>query len=118
LPLPIDPAQPGITAVTRPIGSINSKNGATVELLHAGESVTADELIELADRMIQQPFRTVLKILSGAEQVTPCPRCGKESLAALDHVGHCYGCKKRVSLTDLYEVVFATPSMNGEVTHV
>ena len=31
--LPIDPGQPGITATTRAVGSINSKNGATVELL-------------------------------------------------------------------------------------
>src|SRR5262249_53076581 len=34
--LPTDPQCPGITALTRPVGSGNIKNGATLELLPAG----------------------------------------------------------------------------------
>ena len=38
--IPSDPDAPAITAVTRPIGSLNSKNGARVELLKPGAGVT------------------------------------------------------------------------------
>jgi hypothetical protein len=34
--LPSDPNAPGITALTRPVGAINSKNGAYIEILRAG----------------------------------------------------------------------------------
>jgi hypothetical protein len=42
--LPIDPNQPGITAMTRPIGSINGKNQKAVERLKSGDGVTEEEL--------------------------------------------------------------------------
>ena len=37
--LPVDPNAPGITALTRAIGSTNSKNGSVVKVLEPGEPI-------------------------------------------------------------------------------
>ena len=34
--LPIDPDMPGVTALTRPVGATNAKNGATVTVPRPG----------------------------------------------------------------------------------
>ena len=80
--LPIDPDQPGITATTRPIGSINGKNGAMVTMLAKGEPVTADEVRELFDEMIEAPFRAVMKILTGktCHRAVPFLRQGRHEV--------------------------------------
>jgi hypothetical protein len=106
--LPIDPGQPGITATTRAVGSVNGKNGATVELLEKGSPVTEEEVRALCKDMCEQPFRTVMSIFTGNERVQPCPICKKadSALAAGKHVGSCYGCGK-VHLEKLYDLVLA-----------
>jgi len=106
--LPIDPGQPGITATTRAVGSINGKNGATVELLEKGSPVTEEEIRSLCKEMCEQPFRTVMSVFTGNERVQPCPVCKKpdSALAAGKHVGTCYGCGT-VRLEKLYDLVLA-----------
>lgn len=92
--LPTDPHAPGITATTRPVGSINSKSDRTVELIEEGTPVTATEVEQLGQEMCEKPFRTLFHTLTGDTQACPCPSCRSEgsSLAAFDHVGKCYKC--------------------------
>ena len=113
--LPVDPDQPGITATTSPVGSINGKNGQTVELLAPGQFVTSDEVMELYEQMMQAPFRTVFSILAGAGELQPCPICGQASkrLVSLDRVGQCYGGCGQVDLDALYEVFLAPRTARG-----
>ena len=108
--LPSDPTAPGITALTRAIGSINSKNNKPVRRLKKGESVTADEIIQLVDQVRAAPFRMVMSILFGRENISPCPICGEDetSLAVLDKVGRCYGSCGDVSLSKLFDLFLKT----------
>lgn len=101
--LPTDPTAPGITALTRPVGSTNSKTGKEVKLLHPGEPVSAEEVIEFFARLRAKPFRTIARLLFGAERIDPCPICQKEGrvLAALDRAGQCYGGCGTVSISRL-----------------
>jgi hypothetical protein len=107
--LPVDPDQPGITGLTRPVGSINGKTGRPVELLEPGTPVPIAEVLGLHGRMARAPFRTVMTILLGADRVSPCPVCGVEgsSLSALDREGRCYGSCSKLELADLYDLVLA-----------
>ncbi len=106
--LPSDPNAPGITALTRPVGSINSKNGARVEKIRRGSPVDPQRVVEFAAQVKAAPFRVVAGILLGSERVTPCPICSgaRSALAALDHAGRCYGCGS-VSLATLYGAILA-----------
>lgn len=103
--LPTDPDCPGITATTRALGSINSKNNAVVEQLAAGKPVEAKVVLELFEQLHRRPFRIIMAILLGSERCKPCPVCGEDgsNLSALDFVGRCYGCGK-VPLSALYDV--------------
>jgi hypothetical protein len=107
--LPIDPDQPGITALTRPLGSINGKTGREVTCLRPGTPVPIAEVLRLYDQMVRSPFRTVMGILLGADRISPCPICGAEgsTLSAIDHVGRCYGSCGTVKLEQLYDVFLA-----------
>ena len=102
--LPIAPDQPGITACTRALGSINGKNGAEVLQLTAGQPVAEEHVLELYEQMSSAPFRTVLEIVTGRQQVSPCPVCGQHdrTLKAQDYIGFCYGSCGRVTLDELY----------------
>jgi len=104
--MPTDPDCPGITALTRPINSTNSKNGATVKQLYQGEPVPAEEVLELFEMARKSPFRTVARLVYGDERITPCPICRADGsrLDALDKVGKCYGGCGKVSLGQLYDV--------------
>jgi hypothetical protein len=106
--LPIDPDQPGITATTRRIGSVNTKNGAKVALLARGEPVTFEEVERLAQLVVNAPFRTITSVLLGADVVTPCPFCrgDKTSLRIMDHVGMCYGACGKVTLDQLFDRLY------------
>lgn len=112
--LPIDPEQPHITALTRPIGSLNSKNGAEVRLLKPGEPITHEEALDLYRQMCDAPFLTAMKILAGADKLQPCPRCAQvgSQLAGMSRVGLCYGSCGKVKLEQLYDLVFA-PRVNA-----
>jgi hypothetical protein len=114
--LPIDPDQPGITALTRPIGSINSKTGRRVELLRPGKPVPVAEVLRLYDQMARCPFRTVMGILLGGDRVSPCPVCRVEetSLSALDHVGRCCGSCGKVKLDQVYDLFLIPRAATGK----
>src|SRR5205814_1567754 len=107
--LPTDPNAPGITAVSRAIGSVNSKSGATVRLLRAGKPVPVDAILELFGQLRDRPFRTVSQILLGTHRVSPCPICRKpgSALGVLDRVGVCYGQCGKVNLDRLYDAFLA-----------
>jgi hypothetical protein len=102
--LPTDPNCSNITALTRPLGSVNGKNGAVVRQLYSGEPISVAEVIELYDTLAGRPFRTLTRILFGDERIRPCPICkiANSSLVALDFVGKCYGCGK-IRLGQLYD---------------
>jgi hypothetical protein len=110
--LPTDPNAPGITALTRPIGSINGKNGKKVTCLHKGQRSTVGEITSLFDEVRKAPFRTVATILFGSDHVAPCPIChGEQSrLEVLDHVGKCYGNCGKIRFGQLYDV-FLEPQL-------
>ncbi len=112
--LPVDPNQPGITSTTRAVGRVNSKNGAVVEVLAKGEAVTEAEVLALYTDMVEKPFSTVMRIMTGGESQRPCPLCHKEnsSLAARGRAGKCYSCGT-VHLDQLYDLVLA-PTNNGK----
>src|SRR5262249_30670832 len=91
--VPIDPNGPGITALTRPPGSINAKNGGIVEVLEPGEPVDPASVLEFVEGLARTPFRTVAMCLLGSEHVRPCPVCRRDGthLDVLDRAGRCYG---------------------------
>jgi hypothetical protein len=104
--LPTDPDGPGITALTRAWGTINSKNGVMVKRLYAGKPVAKEVVLELFERLRTQPFRTVMGVLFGGERSRPCPICGDDdsTLSAMDRVGQCYGSCGKVPLSGLFDV--------------
>jgi len=107
--LPSDPDAPGITAMTRPIGSINGKNGSKVTMIAPGQPVTAAELLALFMEMHGTPVRTVTRILFGQDRITPCPICHKEgtSLGVLDRSAKCYGACGTVKLSQIFDLFYA-----------
>lgn len=114
--LPSDPDAPAITAVTRPIDSVNSKNGARVRPIKSADPVTADEVVGLFEKMSQSPFSTVLKVLTGTDKVSPCPVCREHGthLKAMDFCGQCYGSCGKVQLGQLYDLVLSPRSVSGK----
>jgi hypothetical protein len=107
--LPTDPNAPGITGLTRAVGSTNSKNGAVVEVLRAGKPVTPRAVEEFVDRLTRAPFREVASVLLGDTQASPCPVCRGEGsrLDVLDREGMCYGACGKVKLAQLLDSVYA-----------
>ncbi len=113
--LPVDPDQPGLTALTRPVGSINSRTGRPVRILRPGKPTPVADVLTLYDAMARNPFRTVAGILFGSDRVSPCPVCKAEgsSLSALDFAGQCYGSCGKVGLERLYDVFLAPRARRG-----
>jgi hypothetical protein len=106
--LPVDPNAPGITALTRAIGSINSKNGAVVKVLEPGEPIDPASVIEFVKELARARFKTVAMILRGCEHIQPCPICRRDGthLDILDRVGKCYGHCGRVSLARIFDTIY------------
>ena len=115
--LPSDPEAPSLLAMTRPVGSVNSKTGRTVELIKVGEPVTELEVLHFAEDLTRRGFATVTQILFGTTTVSPCPVCCKadstlHAAAPLYRTkdpnitsrGSCYECGK-VTLTTLVDLV-------------
>lgn len=115
--LPSDPAAPSLLAMTRPVGSVNSKSGRRVELIKAGEPVTEQEVLNFAEDLTRRGFATVTQILFGSTTVSPCPFCREEdstlsgtapryrtSDPRIINRGSCYHCGK-VPLVDLIDLV-------------
>lgn len=97
--LPCDPHAPGITALTRAIGSINSKNGGLVKVLKPGVSLAQDELLQLIDEIRSRPFAVAAQMLLSSSS-SPCPVCRRHGsrLGVQDRIGLCYGGCGRVTL--------------------
>jgi hypothetical protein len=114
--LPTDPRAPAIHALTRPIGSLNSKSNSAVTQLAAGEQLPVTEIEAFAHAMRNKPFASVLKNLTGSDHMRPCPICrGDDSdLSALDKVGRCYKKCGTVKLAQLYDCMFAPPANSGK----
>jgi hypothetical protein len=108
--LPGDPGAPSITALTRAVGSVNSKNGATVEILRSGEPVSPRAVEEFLVRVAVAPFKEIAQVLLGGLRVEPCPVCRAvgSRLDVLDHVGTCYGGCGKVTLDRLLDLVYAS----------
>jgi hypothetical protein len=113
--LPVDPNAPGLTALTRSVGSVNSKNGAVVELLRPAGSVTPRQVLEFLERVARAPFKEVASVLLGGQHLKPCPVCRAEGsrLDVLDQVGMCYLCGK-VRLGQLLDAIYAPIPRAGE----
>ncbi|MBL8798908.1 MAG: hypothetical protein JNM56_33800 [Planctomycetia bacterium] len=109
--LPIDPDMPDITALTRPIGAVNSKNGAAVRQLQAGEPISPAAVEEYVRSLTTAPFRQVALPLLGSERCSPCPVCQGPGtrLDVLDFQGRCYGGCSKVAGAQLYDVIFLPP---------
>ena len=114
--LPVDPHQPGITGLTRALGSTNSKHDVTVERLREGKPVPVDRVEHLFEQMSRSPFRTVMLVLLGAERIRPCPVCEQAgtTLSAGDVVGFCYGSCGKVKLAQLYDLFLAPRPANSK----
>jgi hypothetical protein len=108
--LPTDPDCSGITAMTRPIDSINSKNNRPVELLHPGQPVGPGEVLALWKEACKNPFALVAGLLYPGARISPCPVCRGEGsrLDVLDDHGKCYGRCGRVRLSKLFELHLAS----------
>ena len=106
--LPVDPNAPAITAMTRAIGSINSKNGAVVEVLEPGEPIDAACVIAFVEGLARAPFRTVAMVLLGSEHLQPCPICRRDGthLDVLDRAGRCYARCGNVNLARVLDTIY------------
>jgi hypothetical protein len=113
--LPTDPNAPGLRAMTRPVGSVNGKNGAKVELLQQGQGITIEELVTLTDQLVATPFKTIVAILAGRARLSPCPICTNEesSLGAGLQYGSCYSCGK-VPLGRLLHSLYKTDKISTD----
>jgi hypothetical protein len=119
--LPVDPDMPGMTALTRPVGAINTKNGAVVEVLNAGTAIEPAAVQAFMSRLVQAPFREVACILLGEERVQPCPVClgAGTRLDVLDRVGLCYGGCSKVTGDRLFErILMPRPSPSEKTKKV
>ncbi|MBP3956854.1 hypothetical protein J8F10_16400 [Gemmata sp. G18] len=114
--LPTDPTAPALTALTRPIGSVNGKNQQAVARLREGTPVPTETFRALYERVRDKPFATVATLLYGSERVTPCPVCGADgrTLLASAKGGHCYGGCGSVKLHQLMATVMANPAEKGD----
>lgn len=110
--LPTDPTAPALTALTRPLGSVNGKSGKVVTCLRAGTPVTPEQVRELYDRVRTKPFTTIAMLLYGGERVTPCPVCRApgQTLAARNNDGFCYGGCGAVKVAQLLGAVMSGPT--------
>lgn len=112
--LPSDPNAPGLTALTRPVGSTSGKSGRVVVALRPGSPVRPDAVLGFVAELQQKPFATVARVLYGRGTIRPCPVCraADSSLKLLDRVGRCYGCGE-VTVAQLLGAVMADPADTG-----
>jgi hypothetical protein len=116
--LPSDPDMPGITAVTRPIGSKNGKNGAIVRSLAPGKPVTRADVEEYVTRLVAAPFNVIAMPLLGEQRISPCPVCrgAGTRLDILDFVGVCYGACGKITLAHLLDEIYLARPTASEAT--
>jgi hypothetical protein len=113
--VPSDPAAPSLIAMTRPVGSINSKTGFAVNTLKPGEPIDAVLLQDWIAEVRNKPFETVALILFGQRRVSPCPYCLSEGsyLDLGELMGFCYGPCRRVRIKRLSEPFMFDGSIKG-----
>ena len=114
--LPSDPNAPGITILTRPVGSTNGKTGVPVTRLRDSGGAPKEEVLAFVGDFATRPFAVLAGILhGGGDRLRPCPVCNAagSSMAVMKKKGQCYGCGN-VSVAKLYGTVMAAPA--GEVT--
>jgi hypothetical protein len=113
--LPSDPYAPGLTALTRPVGSVNGKSGRPVTVLRPGTPVHPDAVRAFVGQMHHTPFAIVAKVLHGSGTIRPCPVCRADgsSLKPRDRVGKCYRCGP-ITLARLMGAVMVDPSTGVE----
>lgn len=124
--LPTDPNAPSLLAMTRPIGSVNSKTGRHVEVLREGEPVTETEVLQFAEDLAYRAMATTAQILFGTTSVSPCPLCGevdstlhctasqyRTANPKITNRGTCYHCG-RVTLDALLGLVLKGRVKSGE----
>jgi hypothetical protein len=124
--LPTDPEAPSLLALTRPIGSVNSKTGRHVEILREGEPVTQTEVLQFAEDLTYRAMSTVAQILFGTTSVSPCPLCSevdstlnctasqyRTTNPKVARRGTCYHCG-RVTLESLLGLVLRGRVKSGE----
>jgi hypothetical protein len=116
--LPGDPNAPGITAVTRPVDSINSKNDRSVRTLRAGQPIDADAVEKYAERISLAPVREIAGVLLGSNRITPCPVCRepKSELSLLDRSARCYRGCGNVDLASILDTVYAQVPAAADVS--
>ncbi len=115
--LPSDPEAPSLLAMTRPLGSVNSKTGRHVELIKEGEPVTELEVLLFVEDLTYRGFATISQILFGSTTISPCPICRKQDSTLhgaapryrsrdphVTNRGSCYHCGK-VTLATLLDLV-------------
>lgn len=110
--LPSDPNAPGITILTRPVGSINGKTGLTVTRLRDGGVDPSEKVLAFVADLNERPFAVLAGILhGGGDRLAPCPVCRAAggSMAVMNKKGQCYGCGT-VSVAQLYATVMADPA--------
>jgi hypothetical protein len=107
--VPSDPTAPGITALTRAVGSINRKNGAVVEVLRPGKSVEPQQIDEYLKQISAAMFKVIVLPLVGDTRVSPCPVCqlGGSRLDILDRAGMCYGGSDKHKLSEVFDSIYA-----------
>lgn len=109
--LPCDPRGPGLIAMTRPVGALNTKHEPPKEVrqLKAGQPISRGDIEGLARRLADAPSRLWMSLFHGGERMQPCPLCGDEG-AALGVSGawmvQCYECG-RVDAAALFYRHFA-----------
>jgi hypothetical protein len=107
--LPSDPNAPGLTILTRPLGSTNGKTGLAVTRLRDGGVAPSEEVLAFVADLAARPFAVLAGILhGGGDRLRPCPVCraAGSSMAVLHKKGKCYGCGD-VSVAKLYGTVMA-----------
>jgi hypothetical protein len=106
--LPSDAAAPVLHALTRPLGSINSKTGAQVRVLKEGTRIAAEAVENWAAEVRKTPFEALGLVLFGQKRTAPCPYCQAEGsfLDLGELVGMCYGECRRVARKRLFEPFF------------
>lgn len=113
---PTDPVAPGITALTRPVGSINSKSGQPVRIVKKGQPVSPAAIISFFDQLRNAPFHSVAALLFGRDRISPCPICVAHDSTLTVQSGHgeCYGRCGRVEYEQLMDAFFLpTPTVRG-----
>jgi hypothetical protein len=119
--LPGDPNLNGITAMTRPVGAVNTKSDPPriVRVLRPGQPVSKADIIDLSRRIADHPARFWMQVLHGRDRIAPCPFCRKSN-SSLGIAGnwqiHCYDCSRH----DAQELVYRlySPTFLGEGSNV